>query len=106
MIPEGIKVYGAGRQRYKPGDVIPAHLLTKKVKEVIDEKGKKYAERKAKAASARKTDEEKRQKAIKDRRAKKADDKKKLMSAPVENKAPEKVEATPPTFNNTGNKDK
>ena len=94
MIPAGVKVYGEGRLRLKPGDEIPAHLLTKnkKLKEVIDEKGKKYADRKAKGISARKVDEEKRQKAIKDRQAKKTADKKKLMSVSDVGQADDKKE--------------
>lgn len=47
MIPEGIKVYGPGKQKFKPGDKIPKHLGDK-LPGRIEAAGKKFQDRKPK----------------------------------------------------------
>jgi hypothetical protein len=44
-VPEGVKVYGLGRQRFKAGQELPVHMMKiKGIEKSIEKAGNKYAE--------------------------------------------------------------
>lgn len=46
-VPEGVKIYGSGRQVFKPGTELPVHM--KYAEKTAQKAGDKYAKRKSEA---------------------------------------------------------
>jgi hypothetical protein len=89
MIPEGVTVHGPGRQKFKPGQELPASLS--KLKPVVEKSAASFKERNSNGKSAQAKADKQRLENAKARNAKLKADQAKILAAknPKEEKAAE-----------------